>query len=523
MSYAGHVNLITLQLSESSTSVDSRLKKMLATSLVVHAVLLLGLMSVRFAPTIQHPLASYHVDLVTLPEPKVAPSVENRTTVKKAKVSPPVKPHVKSSAPPPAVKKAPPALAKSVAPTSAAPAPPPQAAEPIQTERIMPSIVDALEHVAVPQSREIIPMEDAPTLKRSPVVPERKIVEREEILLPVVTQAPQLSVQQSSSKVATSTPSVSATTSLAETLKQAVQSVAVPQKSSMPKAQTSVPVTPEVHSTSPKPRAAIVESPRIITPGQAPQLSKVIPVPTAKEATPKTRTQSRLSDSLKQVTQSVVVPEVRKNKPASQKLTQAVAVPVPSVPKVQQKSREKLQGMIMPSQATQLAKVEDVENVRQTLPEQSVVENQENIQASIVEPKIAKLVIPEVHVPEVHHILSRPTESGMQNTKTALQVSGSSPEGNAYWGRVWSKIDREWVAPPVDVREGQPIQVVVAFRIERNGSVKNLSIEHSSGNEYYDLAAKRAILDATPLPTFASDMSESFYDIHFQFSVNVDS
>ena len=34
---------------------------------------------------------------------------------------------------------------------------------------------------------------------------------------------------------------------------------------------------------------------------------------------------------------------------------------------------------------------------------------------------------------------------------------------------------------------------------------------------------KRAVLDATPLPSFASDMPEPFYDIQFQFTVNVDS
>jgi TonB family protein len=110
----------------------------------------------------------------------------------------------------------------------------------------------------------------------------------------------------------------------------------------------------------------------------------------------------------------------------------------------------------------------------------------------------------------------------MQNTTTTLQVAGSSPEGTVYWGRVWSKIDREWIAPQVNIRSGRPLQVVLAFRIERDGGVKNLAIEQSSGNEYYDVAAKRAVLNATPLPPFASDMPEPFYDIQFQFTVNVD-
>jgi len=147
----------------------------------------------------------------------------------------------------------------------------------------------------------------------------------------------------------------------------------------------------------------------------------------------------------------------------------------------------------------------------------------ETVQPHALDQKIAKLIIPEVQVPEAHHILSTPTDSGMQNTTTTFQVSGSSSEGNAYWGRVWSKIDREWIAPQVDIRSGRPLRVILTFRIERQGGVRNLAIEQSSGNEYYDVAAKRAVLNATPLPPFASDMPEPFYDIQFQFTVNLDS
>ena len=533
MAYAGDFNLITLQLADSSRQVDSRLTRMLATSLVVHAVLLLSLMSVHFAPTIQQPLASYQIDLVTLPEPSVAPPKNRQTTKKEATALLPQK--SKSAAPvspspSPKVlepiqteqvtpsKALPPPKPKSAAPVS--PPPSPKVLEPIQTEQVTPSIVDALDNVAVPKSRQITPMVNAPTVTQIPREPERKSVERVEIPLPVVPQAPQLSVRKTSSIGATLPSSVPATSSLAETLKQAVQSVAVPQKSSVPKTQASSP-----HKTNPistESNTTVVASPKITTPGQAPQLAKVIPVPPSTKVAPKNSPQNRISDSLKKVVQSVVVSEVKKPEVSTQKHTQAVAVPIPLVHGTQQKPREKLQGMVIPSQAPKLAKV-DVVNAHKSFPETSVSDSQKNVQANLVEPKIAKLVIPDVQVPEAHHILSKPTESGMQNTKTALQVSGSSPEGNAYWGRVWSKIDREWVAPPVEVQSGKSLQVVVAFRIERNGGVKNLSIKRSSGNEYYDLAAKRAILDARPLPQFAADMPESFHDIQFQFTVNVDS
>lgn len=497
MAYAGDFNLITLQLADSSGQVDSRLSRMLATSLVVHAVLLLSLMSVQFAPTIQQPLASYQIDLVSLPEPSVAPTKNRQVTKKKAKALPPPKP-------------------KSVAPVS--PLPSPKVLEPIQTEKVTPSIVDALDNVALPQSRQITPMANAPTV--TPIPHERQSVEHAEIPLPMVPQPPQLTIQKAPSKKVSPTPSVPATSSFAESLKQAVQSVAVPQKSSVTKTQSSSPQKKKAPSFESK--GTVMASPKITTPGQAPQLAKVIPVPSTKKEASKTPRQNQLSDSLKKVVQSVVVSEVQKSKVSPQKHTQAVAVPTSPIQDIRKKPREKLQGMVIPSEAPQLAAV-DVANARKSFPEPSVSNPQENSQANLVEPKIAKLVIPDVQVPEAHHILSKPTESGVQNTTTTLQVSGSSPEGNAYWGRVWSKIDREWVAPPVEIHSGKPLQVVVGFRIERNGGVENLSIERSSGNEYYDLAAKRAILDAIPLPQFAADMPESHYDVQFQFTVHVDS
>jgi len=433
MSYAGHANLITLQLADSSAQVDSRLTRMLATSLVVHAVLLLGLMSVRFAPTLQQPLASYHVDLVTLPEPRVAPPSKEPATVKKATVPPPPESQVTRPAPSPVVQKTPPA--------------------PIQIDRVRP---------------------------------------------------------------APSTPSPS---SLAETLRQAVQSVAIPQKTQTPMARIPSPVTPKAEPISPKSQSTAVTSPKITIPGQVPQMAKVIPVPKPTEIQPKSRPQNLVTDSVKHILQSVVVPEVRKSKVPPTKKIQAIPVPIPPVRDSQPKPRKKLDGIVIPSDAPTLASLD----LTKPMPKKAAVVPPETVEPNALDPKIAKLIIPEVQVPEAHHILPKPTDSGMQNTTTTLQVSGSSPEGSAYWGRVWSKIDREWIAPQVDIRSDRPLRVILAFRIERQGGVKNLAIEQSSGNEYYDLAAKRAVLDATPFPPFASEMPEPFYDIQFQFTVNLDS
>lgn len=498
MSYAGHANLITLQLADSSAQVDSRLTRMLATSLLVHALLLLGLMSVRFAPTIQQPLASYHVDLVTLPEPRVAPPGKEPATVGKATVPPPPEPQVTPPAPSPAVPKTPPA--------------------PIQTERVTQSIVDAVESVAIPPSRKMAPIENAPAVTQLPAQPVRNDDESQAILMPVVPQAPQLSTRKTLPVRVTPTPSAPSTRSLAETLRQAVQSVSIPQKTQTPKARIPSPVTPKSEPISPKSQVTAVTSPKITTPGQAPQMAKVTPVPNPAELQPKPRPQNRVADSMKHILQSLVVPEVRKFNVLPTEKTLAIPVPIPPVRDSQPIPRQELAGIVPLSDAPNLTVV-----VTKSIPKKSAVVPPETVQPHAVNQKIAKLIIPEVQFPEAHHILSKPTDSGMQNTTTTFQVSGSSPQGNAYWGRVWSKIDREWIAPQVDIRSGRPLRVILTFRIERQGGVRNLAIEQSSGNEYYDVAAKRAVLNATPLPPFDSDMPEPFYDIQFQFTVNLDS
>lgn len=101
---------------------------------------------------------------------------------------------------------------------------------------------------------------------------------------------------------------------------------------------------------------------------------------------------------------------------------------------------------------------------------------------------------------------------------TALKVPGMAPGSNAYLGRVRQRISSFWSAPPVDVT-GRAYVVIVQFRLHRNGTVSSVAIEQSSGNEYYDLAGKRAVLSAIPLPMFPPEMTESYFDAHFTFTV----
>jgi colicin import membrane protein len=101
---------------------------------------------------------------------------------------------------------------------------------------------------------------------------------------------------------------------------------------------------------------------------------------------------------------------------------------------------------------------------------------------------------------------------------TTLKVPGMAPGSNAYLALVRQRISNSWSAPPLDLTN-QVYVVIVQFRLHRDGKVTGVSIEQSSGNEYYDLAGKRAVLSASPLPVFPADISDSYFDAHFTFTV----
>ncbi len=112
-----------------------------------------------------------------------------------------------------------------------------------------------------------------------------------------------------------------------------------------------------------------------------------------------------------------------------------------------------------------------------------------------------------------------PVTASIARTKpdTRLRVAGVAGS-NQYLARVQARISGFWTAPPVDL-SGKALTVMVRFRLERDGRVSSVVIEQSSGNEYYDLAAQRAVQSAVPLPPFPSDLTDSYFDAHFTFAV----
>ena len=70
-----------------------------------------------------------------------------------------------------------------------------------------------------------------------------------------------------------------------------------------------------------------------------------------------------------------------------------------------------------------------------------------------------------------------------------LSEAGKS---HTYWAEVQSKISRQWEPPPIDMAR-QTLTMIDKFRLQRDGSIRNVVVQQSSGNPYYDMAGQRAV------------------------------
>jgi TonB family protein len=66
---------------------------------------------------------------------------------------------------------------------------------------------------------------------------------------------------------------------------------------------------------------------------------------------------------------------------------------------------------------------------------------------------------------------------------------------------------------------GQTYTTIVKFRLQRDGTIKDVIVQQSSGNAYFDLASQRAVLRPRTLPVFPAEMTDSYKDVEMVFRV----
>lgn len=104
--------------------------------------------------------------------------------------------------------------------------------------------------------------------------------------------------------------------------------------------------------------------------------------------------------------------------------------------------------------------------------------------------------------------------AGSASGGSALSAQVSGPSGSAftydyYLDQMLGRIRQSWVRPPV---EG--IETLLAFRVLRNGEIAEVEIRESSGSRAFDLAALRAVRNASPLPPLPASYREDVLKVN---------
>lgn len=84
---------------------------------------------------------------------------------------------------------------------------------------------------------------------------------------------------------------------------------------------------------------------------------------------------------------------------------------------------------------------------------------------------------------------------------------------STYLTRMTTLIGGHWFRPQV---RGEMI-VVIRFSIQRDGSLRDIEIESSSGNSAFDRAALRAVMESSPLPPLPFAYEGTFLGVHLTF------
>jgi protein TonB len=92
-----------------------------------------------------------------------------------------------------------------------------------------------------------------------------------------------------------------------------------------------------------------------------------------------------------------------------------------------------------------------------------------------------------------------------------------------YVEAVRRKIGSNWNLFEIDpaVRSARRAKSVLTFTINRDGSVKNIRMETSSGNQSMDISAQRALASASPMPPLPNDYSGAYVNVNFDFDLSM--
>jgi TonB family protein len=104
-----------------------------------------------------------------------------------------------------------------------------------------------------------------------------------------------------------------------------------------------------------------------------------------------------------------------------------------------------------------------------------------------------------------------------KKTVPTTEIEKTKPaETDAYINRIRRKIAASWRVP--EGSQGQERFCRVYFRVHRDGSVSDVSVEDSSGLFLFDQSAERAVVLASPMPPLPREFKDAYLGVHFSFA-----
>ena len=238
-------------------------------------------------------------------------------------------------------------------------------------------------------------------------------------------------------------------------------------------------------------------------PAPAPVVKSVTPIPTPSAAPP---AGEKRRDILRDLQLPPDAPKFGDLSPATKSVGQpqqaAKALDIPRIPDIAPDPVKKVPQRSTVSDDVNRELEEELKKIKQIQPaaKLDLPKEVKPIEASVKPMPQQDLKIPAVKTPE-----------------TTLKISGTAGS-DPYWTRVQSIISSQWEPPPVDMA-GQTYTVVVKFRLHRDGSIKDVAVQQSSGNAYFDMAGQRAVLRPRTLPVFPAEMTDNYKDVEMVFRV----
>ena len=107
----------------------------------------------------------------------------------------------------------------------------------------------------------------------------------------------------------------------------------------------------------------------------------------------------------------------------------------------------------------------------------------------------------------------------------AVQGQGGGDFASRYGWYIESvkrAISQNWIQTSIDpsIRSARRAKATTSFRIYRDGTIKNIRLDASSGNRSMDDSATRALLSIDKLPTLPADYSGAYVDVTFDFDLS---